>query len=240
VINRTLADRLWPGEPAVGKRLRDGDADGDVYEVIGIAQTGKYQSLGEAPSASLSFGLAQYQRASTTVVVRTAADPAALQADVRRVVRELDARLALVGLKTLREHIAPSYAAAESGAFGAALFGALALILATAGVYGVVSYAVAQRRREIGIRIALGAASHDVVRLVLRGGAVLTALGITLGGLLALIAGYALRGMMYSGSGHDPATLAAVCALLAAVTLLATWLPARRAAAVDPTLTMRP
>jgi predicted permease len=239
VINRALADRLWPGESPVGKRLRDGAPQGDVYEVIGVTRTGKYLRLSEEAQPNIAFDLLRNPRASTTVLVRADVDPAALYPQVRRVVRELDPRLPLVGLKSLRAHISPSYAAAESGAFGAGVFAALALLLAAAGIYGVLSYAVAQRRREIGIRIALGAGRRDVVRLVLRGGGVLALLGIVLGSGLAALMGFALRSLMYDGSGHDPATLAAVCTLLGSVALLASWLPAWRAARVDPVLTMR-
>ena len=239
VINAALAERLWPGENAVGKRVREGGTDGDVYEVIGVAQTGRYSRLSMVNEPSISYPLQQTGDATTTLLLRSTVDPAVLYPQVRRVVRELEPRLPLVGLKTLREHIAVSYSAAEGGAVGAAAFGVLALLLAAAGVYGVISYAVAQRRREIGIRMALGAARADVIQLVVRGSGMLAGLGIVIGCTLAAMMGFALRGITYDGRGHDLLTLGAVCVLLAVVALFASWLPAQRAARVDPTLTMR-
>jgi ABC-type antimicrobial peptide transport system permease subunit len=145
----------------------------------------------------------------------------------------------VLGPKSLRDHISVSYSAAESGAFGSAAFGFLALLLATSGIYGVISYGVAQRKREIGIRMALGARWADVVHLVLGRGLRLAALGISAGLVLALIVSRSLSGILYGVSPNDPVTFVSVALLLAAVSLVASLLPAVRAARLEPTETLR-
>ena len=236
VVNEVLARRLWPAQPAVGKRIRLG---GDVLEVIGVSRAVKSRSLGESPRPYLSLTLFRNPRSRTTVVLRSAGDPNALYAAVRREVRALDPALPVVGLKTLREHIAVSYTAAESGASMTAMFGGLALVLAAAGLYGVIAYAVAQRTREIAVRVALGARREHVVRLVVGRGVRLALVGIGIGVVVALLLTRPLAAILYGVSPYDPVTMGAVALLLGGVSLLASALPAWRAARVDPMRALR-
>jgi predicted permease len=239
VVNEVLAARLWPGAPATGKRLRLGEPGGPAAEVIGVMKTAKYRQLGEAPRAAMTRTLLRHPRSRTTVVVRGDADPDVLYAAIRREVRALDPALPITGLKTLRDHISVSYSAAEGGATAAAMSGFLALLLAAAGLYGVVAYAVAQRTREIAIRVALGAGGGAVVRLVVGRGLRLALVGIALGLVAALGVTRLLGDVLYDVSPSDPLTLGGVALLLAGVALLASFVPARRATRIEPMRALR-
>jgi predicted permease len=239
VVNEVLARRLWPNEPALGRRLRYGPKPDDVAEVVGVMRTATYRHVGEAPRAAFAFSLLRNPVSRTTVLVRHAGDPARLYPAIRREVARLDANLPVIGLKTLREHIASSYSAAEGGAWGAGVFGLLALLLAASGIYGVISYAVTQRTREIAIRVALGARGSQVVRMVLAGGARLAALGIVLGAALTLAATRALAGLLYGVAPHDPLVIGGVALGLGAIALLASAVPAWRATRVDTIQALR-
>ena|SRR5215207_1250970 len=220
----------------VSKRIRLGD---DALEVIGVSRAVKSRSLGEPPRPYLSLTLLRNPRSRSAVVLRTAADPNALYAAVRREVRALDPSLPVVGLKTLRDHIAVSYTAAESGASMTAMFGSLALVLAAAGLYGVIAYAVAQRTREIAVRVALGARREHVVRLVVGRGLRLALIGIGTGFAVALLLTRPLAAMLYGVAPYDPITMGAVALLLGVVSVLASALPAWRAARIDPMRALR-
>ena len=239
VISEELARRLWPGDDPLGRQLRLGRRDGDVVEVIGTTRTAKYRSLGESPRPAMALAISRSPRSRTVVVLRHEGDPAAIQAAVLRELRTIDPTLPVIGLKTLREHIAPSFAAIEGGAWAAGMFGALALALAASGLFGVVSYTVVQRTQEFAIRVALGARTRQVVRLVLARGLLLVVLGVGLGTLLVLPLGTVLSGMLFEVRPWDPVTIVSVVVLLGAIALLASVLPAYRAARVDPVIAMR-
>jgi predicted permease len=233
VVNRALAQKFWPGQSPIGKRIRANTPDGEMFEVVGVSQTARYERLSEQPKPFYSRSLLRVPVPRTTVIVRSTAQPEQLYLLVRRTVRDLDATLPITGLSTLRKHIALSYSAHQSGAVGASSFGALALILAAAGLYGVIAYNVAQRRREIGVRVALGASTGDVIRMVLRGGARITAIGIAIGVTMSIAVGSVLRGMLFQTSPGDPTLIASVALMLGAVALAATAIPAIRVARMD-------
>jgi predicted permease len=239
VVNQALAERLWPGQSAIGRRLRIDAPDGPVAEVVGLARTARYEKISEPPRPFFSRSLLRHPVPRNTIIVRTSASPDALYPRVHEIVRNIDETLPITGLKTLREHISVSYSAHSGGAFGALSFGVLALLLATAGLYGVISYSVAQRRREIGVRVALGASARDVVRMVVGSGVRLVAIGIGAGVALTILSGSLLSGMLFQTSARDPVLIGATAILLGIIALTASAIPALRAARLDPTRALR-
>jgi predicted permease len=236
VVNETMAQRYWSGRQAVGGRVRFGN---DWLTVAGVVRTHKYRALNEAPRPFMYVPLQQWYRPDTTLHVRTAGDPAALTASIRAVVRGLDANLPLFNVTTLQNHIGAATFTQRLGGYLLAVFGALALVLAAIGVYGVMSFSVNQRAREIGIRMALGAGRPNILLMVLREGVVLVAAGLGIGLTIALAAANAIKALLLNVSARDPLTFAAVPLLLAGVALLATYVPARRATRVDPLVALR-
>jgi ABC-type antimicrobial peptide transport system permease subunit len=202
--------------------------------VVGVVPTGKYTSLGEAPKAFMYFPIEQNFDPSTVLQVRTRTDPTALIPILRSEMAALDADLPLSNVRTIDSHLGIALMPARLAGGALAVFGILGLVLASVGIYGVMSYSVAQRTREIGIRMAIGAARGEVVGLVMRQGLTLVAIGGGIGLLAALGASQLLAGLLYGGNPIDPLTFAGVPALLALVAAAAIWIPARRAAAVDP------
>nr|MDQ3806469.1 ABC transporter permease [Acidobacteriota bacterium] len=243
VVNEALARRFFPGpdpvREAVGRRISSGSPEGPFRQIVGVARDGKYWTMGEAPQPFVYFPLAQSYSANVTMVVRAEGDPAALAGAIRGAARELDAGLPLYDVKTIEEHLGLSLFPARLAATLLGAFGLLALLLAAVGVYGVVSYAAAQRTREIGIRMALGAQKWDVLRLVGGSGLLLVAGGVALGLAAALALTRFMASLLYGVSATDPGVFALVVALLAAVALLACYVPARRAAKVDPMTALR-
>lgn len=235
VINQTLAARLWPGRNPLGLRLRRGQE----YEVIGVARDGKYVDLNEEQRAFMFFAADQHYSSAMTVHVRGRGTDARIIESVREELRAVNPDVALefpmplprmIGFWLLPHRLAGSLIGA---------FGVLGLVLATAGVYGVMSYQVAQRTREFGIRVALGARASDVARLVLRRGVLLSLGGVVVGTALAVAVTRLLTGMLFGLSPVDPVTFGAVGATLTAVAVVASWIPARRAFRVDPTVSLR-
>ena len=239
IVNETLAARLWPGEEAIGKQLRIGSADSPLREVIGVARDVKSRTLGEAPIPFLYRPLAQTWRGELTLLARGERGTAGLLEAMRHELAALDAGLPAYGLRTMEEHMGYALWWTRMGVTLASVFGALALLLAAVGLGGLMAYTVRQRTREIGVRIALGAAPADVRRLVLGRG-----LGLALGGLgaglvTALALGPIMRSALYGVSAIEPTVLVAVSLLLGAAALLASWLPARRALRIEPMLALR-
>ena len=235
IINETLARRLWPGRNPLGMRLRRGQE----YEVVGIARDGRYVDLGEERREFMFFSAAQHYAPVMTLHVRTrAADPRLIES-IREELRAVQPDVALEFAMPLPRMIGfpllPLRLAA--GLIGA--FGVLGLVLAAAGVYGVMSYQVAQRAREFGIRIALGARPADVAGLVLRRGVTLSLGGALAGAALGVAVTRLLSGMLFGLNPLDPVTFGTVGGALAAVAVLASWVPARRALRVDPTVSLR-
>jgi predicted lysophospholipase L1 biosynthesis ABC-type transport system permease subunit len=239
IVNDVLAERLWPGQRAVGRRLRIGSRAGAVAEVVGVARAARYRQLGESPRAALWRSLDRSPRSRTTVVVRTRGDEHALLAPLRAAVRETDATLPVIGLTTLGEHVSVAYSAIESSAIGALAFATLSALLAASGIFGVVAYGVSRRRREIGIRLALGATNGRVLRLVVGRAFRATAAGVTLGVVVVLALPAALDRLLYGVSHRDPFTVAAAVLLFAAVATVAALVPALRATRVAPMAELR-
>jgi predicted permease len=239
VVNETLAQMLWPGEDPLGKRLSFEGPQGPFLEVVGVARDGKYRSLGDRPRPYFYQPLFQSYEPKMTLVVRTSGDPLSVAGAVREQLRALDPNLPVADVKTLAEQFDLSLLPARVAAWTLGGFGLLALALAAIGIYGVVSFSVAQRTREIGVRMALGARGGDVLRLVLGEGLLVIGVGLLAGLLLALAATRVVAGFLYGVGATDPLTFAGVPILLGAVALAASYIPARRATRVDPMVALR-
>jgi predicted permease len=240
IINETLAQQFWPDENPIGKQVSfGGDPKDPRSEVIGVARDGKYSTLGERPRPFIYQPLLQSYAGEMTLVVRTATDPTSLTGVVRERINSLDSNLPIYDVKTLAEQVSFSLFPARAGAMFLGIFGLLALVLATTGVYGVVSYTVSQRTQEIGIRIALGARPGAIFRLVVRQGMILVIVGIVLGLSAALVVTRLVSSFLYGMSATDLTTFIGVSLLLMATALAACLLPARRATKVDPMIALR-
>ena len=242
VITQSAARRFWPRGDAIGKYLALGarpSSDDVEGTVVGIVGDTRDEALSEPPEPAAYFPLDQVGVSSLTVVVRTAQRPESIGAEVRDVVRRLDADLPVVGMTSMDEVLSRSVEAPRFYAFLLTVFSAAALALAAIGIYGVLSYAVAARTREIGVRIAIGAQRRDVIGMVLGDAARLALFGLA-GGLAASLAlTRLLSGILFDVKPFDPATYAVVSAILLGVALFAAVLPARRASSVDPISALR-
>jgi len=236
IVNESMARRYWAGRDPIGGTVRIGET---AYTVVGVARDGKYHQLDEAPQSHFYLPVLQAYRSEMTIHLRTAGDPAALAGTLRRMMRDLDADLPLIGVKTMREHLRISVFSQRLAASFLGSFGVLALVLATIGLYSLIRYAVSQRTREMGVRMALGARPRDIERLVVGEGLVLAAIGLGLGLALAFGITRFLASLLLGVSATDPAIFAAITALLAAVSVLSSYLPARAAAGVDPIVALR-
>ncbi len=236
VVNEAFARRFWPGEEAIGRRFSSGR--GGERTIIGVAKDGKYGSITEESQPHFYEPFAQAYEADMTVLVRSADDARALLPALTREILALDQELPIES-STVPEHVAYALLPQRIGATVLGIFGLVAAALAAFGLYGVMSYVVTQRTTEIGIRMALGARAGDVRRLVMRRALSLTFAGVALGLIGTIVATRALASFLVDVSPTDPATLAAVVALFTTVAAVASWLPARRAAAVDPMRALR-
>jgi putative ABC transport system permease protein len=235
VVNRVFAERYWPGESALGKMVQTA---GD-REVVGVVEDGKYTSLGEAPMPFMFLPARQRGPAQVTLVARTRSDPSEVLAEIRGIVRRVDPDLPLFDIRTMEDHMGIALMPARIGGTVLGLFGVLGMLLAAVGIYGVMAYSVAQRRRELGIRVALGAHRNDVVRMVLTQGLRLAVFGTVLGLVAAALLGHLVEGLLYNVSSLDPVAFTVVPAILVGVAALAVYLPARRAARSDPLTVLR-
>ncbi|MGH9768483.1 MAG: ABC transporter permease [Blastocatellia bacterium] len=242
IVNEAFARRLIPGagpvSNVIGKRIKSG-GDEDFRQIAGVVKDGKYFSLGEEPTPFIYFPITQKYSGDATLIVRAASAPEGHLALLRREVNALDPNLPVYQVGTLNEHLGLSLfplrvAAALSGSFGL-----LALILAVIGIYGVMNYAVMQRTREIGIRMALGARPAEVFRLIAGQGMALTTVGLVIGIAAAFGLTRLMSVLLYGVSATDPLTFILISSLLAGVALLACWIPARLAAKVDPMIALR-
>lgn len=241
IVNQTLAQRFFPDQDPIGQRLLIGYGAGEIAprEIVGVAADIKQFGLGRGAPPAYYVPHQQVPFRSMNLVLRTAGDPAPAAELVRSRVREMDAELALSNIQTLDERLYQSLSRPRFMTLLSGSFAALALLLACLGVYGLMSYSVVQRTGEIAVRMALGARQKDVLRIVLRQGALLLFAGLALGSLGAFAVSQLLASFLFQLSPGDPATVAAVVLLLSAVALLASYLPARRATRIDPIRVLR-
>jgi putative ABC transport system permease protein len=234
IVNQSFVAEHWPDGKAVGKRIRYRYDKAPWMRVIGVTRDEKHYGLDQPMKPSVVLPMRQRPQSSLSIAVRTSGDPEALVVPVRQLVQRMDADLPLFSVRTMAERVRRSLWArrAYSWLFGA--FALVALFLAAAGIYGVISYAVVQRTSEIGIRMALGASPNDVLAGVLRTGMSMVAAGAVAGAAAALGASRLLERLLFGVSAYDPAVYATVLAGVAAVGLLANLIPARRAAGIDP------
>jgi predicted permease len=239
IVNEAMARRLWPGTSALGRRLRVGAADAPPVVVVGVAQTGKYRDVAEHPQPYLYLPLTQRYVPTATLVVRTAGEPLSAVSAVRNAVRSIDPSLSIEDVKTLEGLVVGRAMLPYRVASGfAGVLGGVALALALMGLYGLIVFVVAQRTREIGIRMAIGATAGQVASMVVGWGIRLAGTGM----LIGLVAAFALARLLSSliaVSPADPLAFAGAAALLTAMAAAASYLPGRRAARLSPTITLK-
>jgi predicted permease len=236
IVNETMARHLWPGQEPVGKRFRH---ERQWVEIVGLARDSKYVRLSEAPRDHLYLAYAQLPSPRMTLFLRTTRNPFFLAPSIREEIRHTAPNLPVLNLMTMNESIAISRLPQRVAAALATTLGGSGLLLAAVGIYGIVAYSVNQRRREIALRMALGADRPAVVRLVVRQGIALAAAGVVAGALGALAAGRLLAGMLFGLSPTDPLAFSSIALLLLLTAGLASLLPARSAAQTDPMGTLR-
>jgi macrolide transport system ATP-binding/permease protein len=239
VVNETFARRFWPNEAPIGKRFSFQGPQGPWIEVVGVIQDGKYFNLNEEPTPLVYTSLKQGGSGYLTIIARTSGDPQGVIAAIRREIFQLDATLPVFNVQTMDEHMNSPLFPMRVAATMFTGFGLLALTLAAVGVLGVISYVVSQRTREIGIRVALGAAPSRIFRLVVGYGLLLTATGIALGLAFTFVVTQVLSSLLYDVSAIDPLTFAVVVSLLSSIALLACSVPAYKAMKVDPSYALR-
>jgi putative ABC transport system permease protein len=243
IINETLARRYFPNENPVGKRLIPdvamGSGDAPPREIVGVVGNIKHRGPGEETQPEIYLPHAQLPFGSATVVVRTGHEPLGVVKAIRAEVGALDPELPVADVQTLDDYLTASVAQPQFNARLLAIFGAVAMILTAIGLYGVMAYSVAERTRELGIRRALGAQVGDLLGLVIRQGMKLVLAGVVvgMGGALALT--HLIRGLLFGITPTDPWTFVSSGLLVSVVTLLACWVPARRATKVDPIIALR-
>jgi predicted permease len=239
VVNETMARRFWPNESPIGKRLRLGSERNPYLEVVGVAKDGKYFLLGEPPTEYLFVPHSQNYDGKMTLIARTSRQPENLAETLRQEVANIDSELPVYGVKTMPKFLDRILSGPKSIAVLATIFGVVALLMAAVGLYGVMSYSVAQRTREVGIRMALGASTSSVLGLVLKEGLILVCTGVGIGLVTAALVSRLLESFLYGISTTDAVTFVTIPFVLALVALLASYVPARRATKVDPMVALR-
>jgi putative ABC transport system permease protein len=240
IINEAMARRYFPNQDPLGKQVVIAMTQPNVpTEIVGVVSNARFVDLRTEARATSYWPHPQLPYSAMTLTVRTASDPLAFAGIVEREIHAIDKDQPLSDVRTMDQWVARSLAQSRFSSMLLALFAALALSLAAIGIYGVMSYAVSQRTSEIGIRLALGAERRDILRLVVGNGMRLAALGLGVGIVLALALSRTLSTLLYETTGSDPLTFTAVVALLAAVALLASYLPARRASHIPPVDALR-
>jgi ABC-type lipoprotein release transport system permease subunit len=234
VVNEAFARQILRGRDVVGRGFRYGP-EGPLIEVVGVVETGKYQSLTEPDTSVVFEPILQAYNTTTVMLVRSSRPPGQMADDMRRVINSLDRSMPLFGVRSVEEMLGFVLLPMRLAAVALGAFGLLAVMLAATGIHGVVSYAVARRRREIAIRVAVGATGRSILRLVLRRVSILVVLGTLLGLPLAFAAAGFMGSIVYQASVTDTVTLLGVVTIVAVVGLLAAWLPAHLALRVNPT-----
>jgi predicted permease len=236
VINETFARRYFAGRNPIGGRIRAGSRS---LEVIGIARDGKYVNITDGPRTYVYLPIKQWYRPDPVLIVKTQGDPAGLVTSLHTAVRSLDANIPLFDVRTFAEHLEVAVFLQRMIASLLGVFGGLALLLSTVGLYGVIAAIAAQRTAEIGMRMALGATKGDIVSLILRQGMGMTVIGVVIGLAGAVTLTRLFKSLLVGVSATDSVSFLGTTALLITVALAASYLPARRAAAVDPIQALR-
>jgi putative ABC transport system permease protein len=241
VVSEAMAREFFPGEDALGRRFSTAraGANGPWIEIVGIARDSKYASLNETPAAVVYVPVAQQHETGMVLYVRTSGAPARLVAQIRREIQAIEPNLPVPNIQTMNETIGASLYAPRMGAMLLSVFGGLALLLAALGVYGVLAFSISRRTREIGIRMALGADRGRVFALVIREGMWLVGIGLAIGLATGLYFSESIKSFLFDVHTRDVTTFAIVPCVLAAVALVACYLPARRAMNVDPMVALR-
>ena len=242
VVGESVARKYWPGESPLGKRLTPGrpESPDDWCQIVGMVKDVRQRELASEPNALMYFTYAQAGFfAPRYLVVKTEGDPLALAGSVRKTVWEVDRDQPVSNVSTMEGVLSESIARQRFSTLLFAIFAGVALVLAAVGIYGVMSYSMAQRTREIGIRMALGAQRRDVLKLAIGQGLKLVAIGVVVGLAFALALSRVMTSLLYGVSATDPATLVTISVILVAVALLASYIPARRATKVDPLVALR-
>ena len=238
IINERMADRYWPNQDPIGRTFRF-DSETIARRVVGVVKTIKYQTLGETPQPAIYLPFEQHYTDGLVLYVRTTGDPSQAIGTVQRELRAMDAQVPLENAASVDEIIDQSLWMVRIAAGLLAVFGALALALASVGLYGLVAYSVNQRRRELGVRMALGAGGNAVLRLVLRDGMSLVLIGLVCGVGLSLMVARALESLLLGVNAIDPASFAGASLLLGTVAFAGSYLPAWRASRFDPLVALR-
>jgi putative ABC transport system permease protein len=240
LINETAAKRNWPNEDPIGKRISLGNVEKDpLRTIVGIVGDVSHYGLDDQTEMQAYVPHAQWTDSYMKLVVRASIDPASLTAAVRNEIRAMDAGAPVYDIATMRQMVSSSVAQRRFTLTLLSVFAAIALFLAAIGIYGVISHTVGQRMREIGIRVALGAQTGDVMKLIIGQGMILAAAGVSIGLVGALGLTRLMEGLLFGVSATDPLTFAAISLLLVLVAMLACYIPARRAAKVDPMVALR-
>jgi putative ABC transport system permease protein len=243
IVNQALARRDFPGENPVGKRINLGNTDRTGqpvwFEIVGVAANVRSPELAEESQPEFYLSGLQDTFAEMSLVIRAAVEPASLASAVRQAAAEVDKTQPVSNLTTMEAFVSEAFARPRFNLVLLGLFGGLALLLSAAGIYGVMAYGVAQRKNEVGLRLALGAQPHDVMNLILRQGLRLISVGLVLGLVSALALTRLMKSLLFGVNATDAVTFAAVTLLLLVVALLACLIPARRATRVDPLATLR-
>lgn len=241
IISESMAHQVWPGEDPIGKRFRmiQFISLSAYQEVVGVVKDTRYRRLEQKPTPHMFLPFAQNFQVSATILIRTAMNPNTLARGVRQEVVAMDPSLPLPDVRTMADHVSDADSDQEAIAALMSLFGFLALVLASVGVYALMSYAVSQRTHEIGIRMALGAERRDVLKLIVGRALLLALAGIAIGLIAALALTREISSMLYAVSSTDPLTFGFASILLAAVALSASYVPARRAMRLNPMVALR-
>jgi putative ABC transport system permease protein len=241
LVNEALAKQYFPGESPVGKHLEifEGQPTFTLREIVGVVGGNKHFALQEAPRPQMFEPYAQSPFTNMNVVVRSSADALAVAPGIREALREVDANEAWSAFRVMNEVVSESASEDRMNALLLGTFGLIALLLAAVGIFGVLSYLVTQKTREIGIRMALGARPSGVLRMVVGEGMKLTAAGMAIGLAAAFGVTRWMNSLLYGVKASDVLTFSGVAVLLAGVAFLACWLPARRATRVDPLVALR-
>ena len=239
LVSQSLAARLWPGKNPIGQRARRGSPSGPEVTVVGVVADAKFIILGESTDRRAYLPLRQRYRDWQTLIVHTRGEPMALLSAIKRVVGGFDPTLPTFGATTMTQSVNSGLSTSRTAAVIAGFFGGLALLIAAVGLYAVVASGVAERTREIGVRLALGSTPAGVLRFVMRGGWRIGGWGLVIGLFAAFGVARAMSGLLVGLSPSDPLTFAAVPLVLVLVVLVATYLPARRAVRLDPVAALR-